>query len=109
MKILDALRKPLRDSFAQVPRTLALVWRSSPRTTIVLGLLTLVAAGLPPLIAWVGKLIVDAVVAGSPEETLRLTRELLARSRATLDELMKRLATDPEVGDGAAGPTSARS
>ena len=71
MKIADAVRKQLKDSFAQVPRTLALVWRSSPRTTLVLGALTLVAAGLPPLVAWVGKKIVDAVVAGSTEETLR--------------------------------------
>jgi len=71
VKIADAVRKQLKDSFAQVPRTLALVWRSSPRTTLVLGALTLVAAGLPPLVAWVGKKIVDAVVAGSTEETLR--------------------------------------
>ena len=71
MKIAEAVRKQIKDSFAQVPRTLALVWRASRRTTLVLGALTLVAAGLPPLIAWVGKKIVDAVVAGSAEETLR--------------------------------------
>ncbi len=53
----------LRGSFAQTGRTLTLVWRASRGGTIALGLLTLAAAALPPLVAWVGKLIVDAVVA----------------------------------------------
>jgi ATP-binding cassette, subfamily B, bacterial len=53
----------LRGSFSQTGRTLALVWRSSPGGTFALALLTLVSAALPPLIAYVGKLIVDAVVA----------------------------------------------
>ncbi|MCB9550047.1 MAG: ABC transporter ATP-binding protein [Myxococcales bacterium] len=43
-------------------RALALVWQTSPRLTFGLGLLTLVAGLLPAGIAWVGKLIVDAVV-----------------------------------------------
>ncbi|MEZ4469168.1 MAG: ABC transporter ATP-binding protein, partial [bacterium] len=43
-------------------RALALVWQTSPRLTLGLGLLTLVAGLLPAGIAWVGKLIVDAVV-----------------------------------------------
>lgn len=104
VRISDAIRKQLRDSFAQVPRTLALVWRSSPRTTIVLGLLTFVAAGLPPLIAWVGKKIIDAVVAGSTEETLRwvlvelgvvAAQALVQRSLALLRQTLgARLALD---------------
>src|SRR5262249_26087302 len=53
----------LRASFSQSGRTLRLVWRSSPGGTLALGVLTVVAAALPPLVAWVGKLIIDAVMA----------------------------------------------
>jgi ATP-binding cassette subfamily B protein len=53
----------LRSSFSQSGRTLSLVWRSSPGGTVALGVLTVVAAALPPLVAWVGKLIIDAVMA----------------------------------------------
>ena len=66
-----ALSGKLRDSFAHTPRTLALVWQSSPRTTFVLGVLTLAAAALPLGIAWVGKAIVDAVVAHDQAATIR--------------------------------------
>jgi len=61
----------LRESFAHTPRTLKLVWRSSPRQSAALGALTLAAALLPLGIAWVGKAIVDAVVARSGREALR--------------------------------------
>jgi len=53
----------LKASVAQSRQTLGLVWRSSPKGTLGLGGLTLLAASLPPLVAYVGKLIVDAVVA----------------------------------------------
>ncbi|PSR15487.1 ABC transporter permease [filamentous cyanobacterium CCP3] len=43
-------------------RAIALVWQTDWRLTVVLGLLTLVAGLLPAAIAYVGKLIVDAVV-----------------------------------------------
>jgi len=55
-----------------VPRTLALVWRSSPRGSIVLGALTLLASFLPLAVAWVGKAIIDAIVAGDSALTLRM-------------------------------------
>jgi ATP-binding cassette, subfamily B, bacterial len=61
----------VRESYAHVPRTLALVWRSSPKATIALGALTLVAAVLPISVAWAGKQIVDAVVAHHSEVALR--------------------------------------
>ena len=61
----------LRESFAHTPRTLRLVWRSSPRGSLSLGLLTLVASLVPLLVAYAGKRIMDAVVAGSHEATLR--------------------------------------
>lgn len=44
-------------------RALALVWQTSPRLTIILALLTVLAGALPAMAAWVGQLIVDAVVA----------------------------------------------
>lgn len=49
--------------FRQLPGTFRLFWAASPRSAVVLGLLTLVAAVLPAGIAWVGKLIVDGIVA----------------------------------------------
>ena len=50
-------------SFSHTPRTLALVWRSSPRGLLAVGLLVVTSALLPVAVAWIGKLIVDAVVA----------------------------------------------
>jgi len=49
----------------QLPRALELVWRASRSNALVLGSLTVVQAALPASMAWVGKLIVDAVVAAS--------------------------------------------
>jgi ATP-binding cassette, subfamily B, bacterial len=61
----------LRDSVAHLRATLRLVWRSSPPQTAAFAVLTL-AGGLAPLgIAYVGKRVVDAVVAGSRAATLR--------------------------------------
>src|SRR5437660_1302282 len=53
----------LRDAFLHVPRTMRLVWRSSPAGTAALAVLTLLSAVVPIGVAWVGKAIVDAVVA----------------------------------------------
>ncbi|PIQ37208.1 MAG: ABC transporter permease [Lysobacterales bacterium CG17_big_fil_post_rev_8_21_14_2_50_64_11] len=50
-------------------RALELVWSTSRALTIALGLLTLIAGLLPAGIAWVGALIVDAVV--SAAQTVR--------------------------------------
>jgi ATP-binding cassette, subfamily B, bacterial len=61
----------LRESFAHTPRTLRLVWRSSPRGSLILGLLTLVAALLPLAVAYAGKAIMDAVVLRDSQATLR--------------------------------------
>jgi len=61
----------LRESFAHTPRTLRLVWRSSPLGSVALGLLTLVASVIPLAIAYVGKEIMDSVVARSHAATLR--------------------------------------
>jgi ABC-type multidrug transport system fused ATPase/permease subunit len=49
----------------QLPRTFRLLWGAAPGGTLVLAGLTLVSALLPAAIAWVGKLIIDAVVAAA--------------------------------------------
>ncbi|NNK33472.1 MAG: ABC transporter ATP-binding protein, partial [Xanthomonadales bacterium] len=46
-------------------RALELVWTTSRRLTIVLGVLTVLAGVLPAAMAWVGALIIDAVVAAT--------------------------------------------
>jgi ATP-binding cassette subfamily B protein len=71
-RVAGALRlSRLRDSFAYTPRTLKLVWRSSKAASVVLGVLTLIASAVPLGVAYAGKAIMDAVVAGSREATLR--------------------------------------
>ncbi|HEY7725486.1 MAG TPA: ABC transporter ATP-binding protein [Anaeromyxobacteraceae bacterium] len=50
------------------PEVWRMVWRADPRAAALLVLLTAVAAVLPAGIAWVGKLIVDAVVAAARGE-----------------------------------------
>ena len=52
----------LRASFVHSGRALGLVWRSAPAGVVALGVLTIVAALLPPFIAYIGKLIIDAVM-----------------------------------------------
>ncbi|HYX33115.1 MAG TPA: ABC transporter ATP-binding protein [Oligoflexus sp.] len=61
----------IRQSFTYTPATFGLAWKSAPRLFVGLGLLTLVNAFLPLLIAWLGKLIIDAVVAGDSALTLQ--------------------------------------
>ena len=53
-------------------QTLGLVWRSSRLGTVALGALTILAASLPPLVAYVGKLVVDAVVARDRDRAVRM-------------------------------------
>jgi ATP-binding cassette, subfamily B, bacterial len=61
----------VRESFEHTRMTLRLVWRSSQLMTVALGALTLVGALVPLGVAYVGKRIVDAVVAHSRTATLR--------------------------------------
>jgi ATP-binding cassette, subfamily B, bacterial len=77
------LREKLRglsSVFAQVPGTFRLVWEADARGTVLVGVLTAVLALLPAALAWVGKLIVDAVVAAA--------RTGLAADRARATELV---------------------
>ena len=55
--------KDLHRSFTHTPQAVKLVWQTNRWATIGLGLLTLAGALLPVSQAWVGKLIVDGVVA----------------------------------------------
>jgi ATP-binding cassette, subfamily B, bacterial len=72
------LGERLRGSFPQTGKTLALVWRSSPGGTIALAILTVISAALAPSIAYIGKIIVDGVVAArsaaGPEAEAVLSR-----------------------------------
>src|SRR5205085_431424 len=61
----------LRKSLGYTPRVLKMVWTASPVATVVMGLLTVVAALLPLMVAYAGKRIIDAVVAHSRADTLR--------------------------------------
>lgn len=68
----------LKASLLRSRQTLKLVWRSSRIGTLGLGALTIVSASLPPLIAYVGKLIVDAVVARDATRAVRFVMFELA-------------------------------
>jgi len=61
----------MRESLQHTRATLALVWSASPRMTGVLAALTLVSAVVPLAVAYVGKEIMDAVVAHDGTATLR--------------------------------------
>ncbi|MBX3213808.1 MAG: ABC transporter ATP-binding protein [Labilithrix sp.] len=60
----------LRESGRFIRRALALVWKASAPLTVLFGVIALLGALLGPAIALAGKHIVDAVVAGSRDETL---------------------------------------
>jgi ATP-binding cassette subfamily B protein len=57
------IRARIAASARHSARALGLVWQSAPGGVVALGAFTIVAAALPPFVAWVGKLIIDAVVA----------------------------------------------
>lgn len=65
------LGKGLVDSVRYIRRALGMVWRASPPLTIAMTLVSVGHASVAPAIAFVGKKIVDAVVAGSSEDALR--------------------------------------
>lgn len=62
--------KLLRENIANTRRGLGLAWSASPALGVTITLLTLISASLPPAMAFVGKLIVDAVVAQDMNRTL---------------------------------------
>jgi ATP-binding cassette subfamily B protein len=62
--------KTLKSSFIHTPRSLKLAWKSSPRISISIALLTLISALLPLSIAYVGKLIIDSIMAKAHDQTI---------------------------------------
>jgi ATP-binding cassette subfamily B protein len=78
----------LRKGARVLVQTLGLVVRSTRAGSVVLALLTVAAAALPLALAWAGKEIVDAVVAGSRERTLRWV--LLELGAVTLNVAVQR-------------------
>ncbi len=87
---MSSLRRPLNTQhdlargfagvFAYSGRALELVWTTSRPLTIAFALLTLVAGALPAAVAYVGALIVDAVVAaiqGTPAARETFTNQAL--------------------------------
>ena len=70
MKI-SSLPKSLKQSFVHTPASIRLAWKASPSGSLAIALLTVLSALLPLSIAYVGKIIVDSVVAHSHDETLR--------------------------------------
>ncbi|MCD6505130.1 ABC transporter ATP-binding protein [Candidatus Poribacteria bacterium] len=55
--------KNVLSTFSNIPKLLKLVWDSSKIYTICIGFILLFQALLPPIQLWVGKLIVDGIVA----------------------------------------------
>ncbi|RYZ64050.1 MAG: ABC transporter ATP-binding protein, partial [Proteobacteria bacterium] len=62
--------KSLKTSFVHLPQSFRLAWRSSPILSVVIGILTIISAVLPVTIAYIGKLIIDNIVAQSHDSTL---------------------------------------
>jgi ABC-type multidrug transport system fused ATPase/permease subunit len=60
-KLSNAIRQSL-GVFRYSDRAVSLVWTTSSRLTVIFGIFTLVAGVLPAAVAYIGKLIVDAVV-----------------------------------------------
>jgi ATP-binding cassette subfamily B protein len=56
------IRDSVRGTFLAMPRVFRLVWDASPRATAVLAAVTIVAGIIPALTAFLGKLLVNAVV-----------------------------------------------
>jgi ATP-binding cassette subfamily B protein len=83
------LQERLSGSFSETPKTLRLVWETSPGATLLLALLTLLAAVTPLSIAYVGKHLIDAVVAGDRELVLRFV--LFELGLVTVQALLQRL------------------
>ncbi|RYZ55268.1 MAG: ABC transporter ATP-binding protein, partial [Proteobacteria bacterium] len=62
--------KTLKSSFIHTPRSLKLAWKSSPRISITIAVLTLISALMPLSIAYVGKLIIDSIMAKAHDQTI---------------------------------------
>lgn len=66
---LGNLWRSTRASFHYTPKSLELAWRASPEMSLAIAILTLASAALPLGIAYVGKTIIDKVVAHAVDPT----------------------------------------
>ncbi len=62
----------LKAYFVSTWKGLSLAWRASPRLGVIITVLTTISSLLPPAMAYVGKLIIDAVVAQNSERTIKM-------------------------------------
>src|SRR5262245_29034414 len=74
------LARRIRASATHSLRALRLVWQSAPGGVVALAAFTIVASALPPFVAWVGKLIIDAVVAAHAAAAGPARAAVLARA-----------------------------
>jgi ATP-binding cassette subfamily B protein len=83
-----AWRKQSRATLAGIPRALGIVWESHKGYTIAMAVLSVVFGIIPTATAWVGKLLIDAVVAaigqGGSGNTTTIVIELVAIQFALL-------------------------
>jgi len=56
------IRDSVRGTFRALPRVGRLVWDASPRATVALAIVTVVAGIIPAITAYIGKLLINAVV-----------------------------------------------
>jgi ATP-binding cassette subfamily B protein len=56
------IRDSVRGTFLALPRVGRLVWDASPRATVALALVTVVAGIIPAITAYIGKLLINAVL-----------------------------------------------
>lgn len=61
----------LRSYFTYTGKGLALAWHASPTLGVIILFLTVVSASLPPAMAYIGKLIIDSVVAHDVARSVR--------------------------------------
>lgn len=59
----SVLRQNVEAAMSGIPRVLRLVWDTSPRLSLAMGLLSVGQAAIPASQVWLSKLIIDAVVA----------------------------------------------
>jgi ATP-binding cassette subfamily B protein len=56
------IRDSVKGTFLAMPRVFRLVWEASPRATVMLAIVTIVAGIVPAITAYIGKLLINAVV-----------------------------------------------
>ncbi|MCA9551563.1 MAG: ABC transporter ATP-binding protein [Myxococcales bacterium] len=67
-KTLRGIYQEVRTAFRQTPRVMGLVWAADARSALGIMLLSFLGALLPLAIAWIGKLIIDGVLAASASD-----------------------------------------